>query len=67
MKTEVISKFSAVEVSHESIMLKAAEPGLGNMFVAGIFRPPNTSLADFTQLITNTLEYTINCRTAFAW
>ena len=56
--TEVISQFSAVEVSHESILLKAAIPGLGNMFVAGIYRPPNTPLADFTQFITNTLEYT---------
>ena len=50
---EVISQFSAVDVSHESILLKAAIPGLGNMFVAGIYRPPNTPLADFTQLITN--------------
>ena len=60
------SQFFAVEVSHESILLKAALPRLGNMFVAGIYRPPNTSLADFTQFITNTLEYTNNCRTIFA-
>ena len=41
-------------------------PGLGNMFVAGTYRPPNTPLADFSQFITNTLEYTGNCRTVFA-
>ena len=32
--TEVISQFSPVEVSHESNLLKAALPRLGNMFVA---------------------------------
>ena len=36
------------------------------MFVAGIYRPPNTPLADFNQLITNMLEYTNNCRTVIA-
>ena len=36
------------------------------MFVAGIYRPPNTPLADFSQFITNTLEYTNKCRTVFA-
>ena len=36
------------------------------MFVAGIYRLPNTPPADFTQFITNTLEYTNNCRTVFA-
>ena len=36
------------------------------MFVAGIYRPPNTPLADFTHFITNTLEYTNNCRMVFA-
>ena len=64
--TEVISQFSTVKVSHESILLKAAIPGPGNMFVAGIYRPPNIPLADFTQFLTNMLEYTNNCRTAFA-
>ena len=34
--TEVISQFSAVEVSYESILLTTIIPGLGNMFVAGI-------------------------------
>ena len=48
------------------MLLKAAIPELVNMFVAGIYRPPNTSLADLTQFITNTLEYTDNCRTVFA-
>ena len=41
-------------------------PGLGNMFVAGIYRPPNTPIPDFTQFITNTLGYTDNCHTVFA-
>ena len=36
------------------------------MFVAGIYRPPNTPLSDFIQFITNTLEYTNNCRMVFA-
>ena len=36
------------------------------MHVAGIYRPPNTSSADFTQLVINILEYTHNCRTVFA-
>ena len=64
--TEVISQFSAVEVSYESILLKIAIPGLSNMFVAGIYRPPNTPLADFTQFNTNMLEYKDNCRMVFA-
>ena len=55
-----------MKVSHESILLKAAIPGLGNMFVEGIYRPPNTPLADSAQFITNTLECTNNCRTVFA-
>ena len=36
------------------------------MYVAGIYRPLNTLLTDFTQIITNTLEYTDDCRTVFA-
>ena len=36
------------------------------MFVAGFYRLPNSLLADFTHFITNTLEYTTNCRTEFA-
>ena len=36
------------------------------MCVAGIYQPPNTPLAEFTQFITNTLEYTDKCRTVFA-
>ena len=35
------------------------------MCVAGNYRPPKTPLADSTQIITNTLEYPINCRTVF--
>ena len=64
--TEVTSQFSAVEVLHESNLLKAAISGLGEMFVAGIYRPPNTPLADFNQFITNMLEYTKICRTVIA-
>ena len=63
--TVVRNQFSAVEVSYESILLKAAIPGLGYMFVAGIYRPPNTPLVEFTQFITNTLEYTDKCHTVF--
>ena len=65
IRTEVISQFSAVKDSYESILFKAAIPGLGNMFLAGIYRPPNTPIADFTQFITNTLENTDTCRTIF--
>ena len=36
------------------------------MYVASIYRPQNTMLADFTHCITNTLEYTDNCCTVFA-
>ena len=36
------------------------------MHVAGIYRPPNTPSADFTQLVINILEYTGNFRTVFA-
>ena len=36
------------------------------MYVAGIYRPFNTPLAVFTQFITNSLEYTNNCRIVFA-
>ena len=39
--------------------------GRKNMFVTGICRPLNTPLADFTQLYTNMLEYTNNCRPVF--
>ena len=35
------------------------------MYVAGNYRPPNTPLADFTNIITSALEYTDNCRTVF--
>ena len=61
-----IIHFSAVEDWHESILLKAAIPGLDNMFVAGVYRPPNNPLADLTHFITNTLEYTDNWRLVYA-
>ena len=66
IRTEVISQISAVEDSYESILLKLAIPGLGNMYVTGIYRPPNNPLADFTHFITNKLEYPNNFRTVFA-
>ena len=47
-----------VEDLYESIFLKAAIPGLGNMYVAGIYEPPINPLADFIQSNINTLEYT---------
>ena len=36
------------------------------MYVAAIHRPQITPLTDFTKFITNTSEYTDNCRTVFA-
>ena len=66
VRTEVISQSSAVEDSYESFLFKAAIPGLVYMFVAGIYWPPNTPIADFTHIITNTLEYTDNCRAIFS-
>ena len=38
--------------------MKATVTGLGIMFVAGIYRPSNKPLADFTQLITGLFEFT---------
>ena len=35
------------------------------MYVAGIYRRPNTPIADFTQFIIDKLEYTNNCLTVF--
>ena len=59
LSNQIGSLLSALEVSYESILLKAAIPGIVNMFVAGIYRPPSAPLADFTQFIINTLEYRI--------
>ena len=38
--------------------MKAPIPGLGNMYVSVIFRPPNKPVNDFTQFITGDIEYT---------
>ena len=38
---------------YESILLKATIPGLGNVYKAGICRPPNTPLDDFTHFISS--------------
>ena len=63
--TEARRKYSVVEDSYE-FFLKTAIPGLGDMYVAGIYRPPNTPLVEVTHFFINTFEYTDNCSTKFA-
>ena len=48
------------------VFFKSGLPEFGYMYVAGIYLHLNTYLADFTQLITNTLKHTNNCRTVSA-
>ena len=52
IQTEVISNFCLLDDSYESNFVNASIPGLGNLFVAEIYRPPNKPLTDFTQYIT---------------
>ena len=64
--TEVISHLSVIEVSYETIFVKASFLCSDNMYVAGIYRPPNKSVTDFTQFITEAMEYTNRFHTVFA-
>ena len=50
----------------QKYFFKAAVTGLGNMYVTGIYRPPNIPLTNFSQFIINTLHYTDKFRTVFA-
>ena len=46
--------------------MKASIPVLANVYVAGIYRPPNKPVTDFTQFITGSMEYTNRFHTVFA-
>ena len=58
LSTEFISYISVIEDSYESIFVKASIPCIGNMYVAGIYRPPNKPVTDFTQFLSGAMEYT---------
>ena len=65
---EIISHLSVIEDSYESIFVNASIFGLGNMYVAGIYRPRNKNkpLTDFTRFITGAMDYTNRFQTVFA-
>ena len=60
-----MNNFSVLENSYECLLVKAAVPGLGDMLVVGIYRPPTKPLAEFTEFVTGILEYTSNYRAVF--
>ena len=63
--TEVVINFSKIEDSYECFFVKTVAPSLGNVLVAGIYRPPSKPLVDFTEFITDAFEYTNNYGTVF--
>ena len=66
ISAEVISHLSVIEDSYESIFVKASIPGLGNIYVAVIYRPPNKPVTDVTQFISGLMVYTNRFHTKFA-
>ena len=66
ISAEAISQLSVIEDSYESIFVKTYIPGLGNMYVAGIYPPPNKPVNDFAQFISGAMEYTNRFHTVIA-
>ena len=66
ISTEEIIHISVIRVSYEAVFVKASNPCLGNMYIAGIYRPPNKLVTDLTQCITGAMDYTNRFHTVFA-
>ena len=56
ISTEVLNNLSVIEDSYECVLVKAAVPGLVNMFVAGFYRPANKPFNTRTSEKSNLLE-----------
>ena len=66
ISTEATSHISVKGDSYERFFVKTSIPGLGNMYVAEIYQPPNKPVTDFTQFISGAMRYTNRFHTVFA-
>ena len=54
---KVLSQFTGIFPTHEALTIKASIPSIGDIFVVGIYRPPNLSINSFNQYLQNNLPY----------
>ena len=60
LSVKVVEQYSGILPTHEALTIKASIPLIGEIYLLGIYRPPNNSINAFNDFLNNTLNHFAN-------